>query len=58
MSQEGTVHGREAVRAMWERWEADWEDLRFVAEEFLDAGDHVVLPLHYLFGAIPLVGPD
>jgi hypothetical protein len=28
---------------MWERWEASWEDMKLSSEEFLDAGDHVVV---------------
>jgi ketosteroid isomerase-like protein len=46
VSQEGPVRGREAVRAMWERWEADWEEARPVAEEFIDAGDEVCVTVH------------
>jgi ketosteroid isomerase-like protein len=46
VTQEGTVQGREAVRAMWERWEADWEEVTPVAEEFIDVGDQVVVTIH------------
>lgn len=37
------AHGLDAVRAMWERWLNDWEEIETVAEEFIDAGDHVVV---------------
>jgi ketosteroid isomerase-like protein len=40
------AHGLEAVRAMWERWLNDWEEIETVAEEFIDAGDHVVVTVH------------
>jgi ketosteroid isomerase-like protein len=46
VTQEGSVHGREAIRAMWERWEDDWEEARPVAEEFIDVGDQVVVTVH------------
>jgi ketosteroid isomerase-like protein len=46
VTQEGTVHGREQVRAMWERWEGDWEEVRPVAEEFIDLGDQVIVTVH------------
>ena len=40
------AHGLEAVRAMWERWLNDWEEIATVAEEFIDAGDHVLVTVH------------
>jgi ketosteroid isomerase-like protein len=40
------AHGLEAVRAMWERWLNDWEEIETVAEEFIDAGDHVIVTVH------------
>jgi ketosteroid isomerase-like protein len=43
--QEGAVHGREAVSAMWKRWEAEWEEMEIVTEELLDVGDHVVVTM-------------
>ena len=46
VSQEGPAHGPEAVRAMWERWEGEWEETEMVHEEFIDAGDHVVVTTH------------
>ena len=47
VAQEAPVHGPEAVRAVWERWETDWEELRTVPEDFIDAGDHVVVTIRY-----------
>jgi ketosteroid isomerase-like protein len=43
VGQELPMRGRDAVWAMWERWESDWEELETVTEEFLDAGEHVVV---------------
>ena len=43
VGQELPAHGPDAARAMWERWESDWEELETVAEEYIDAGDHVVV---------------
>ena len=42
-AQEAASHGREAVRAAWERWVSDVERLEAAAEEFLDSGNCVVL---------------
>jgi ketosteroid isomerase-like protein len=44
-AEEAMVRGRDAVRAGWEQWEADWEDLETIPEDPTDAGDHVVLPV-------------
>jgi ketosteroid isomerase-like protein len=35
-------HRADAVRAVWERWESDWEGLEETTEELIDAGDNVV----------------
>ena len=35
------------VRGIWERWESEWEELETVPEEYVDAGDRVVLAVHY-----------
>jgi ketosteroid isomerase-like protein len=47
VAQERPARGPDAVRAIWERWESAWEDLETTPEEFLDAGDHVVVTVHY-----------
>jgi ketosteroid isomerase-like protein len=44
-AEEAMVRGRDAVRAGWEQWEADWEDLATIPEDPIDAGDHVVVPV-------------
>jgi ketosteroid isomerase-like protein len=45
--QEGPAYGPDAVRAMWERWESDWEEGgETIAEEFIDAGDRVLVTVH------------
>jgi ketosteroid isomerase-like protein len=36
---EPVVRGREARRALQERWNAEWGDFRFEAEEVIDLGD-------------------
>ena len=43
VGQELPMRGRVAVRAMWDRWDADWEDYELLPEEFIDAGDHVLV---------------
>ena len=47
VGQEGPLHGRAAVREMWKRWDSDWEELETTGEEFIDAGDKVVVAVHY-----------
>jgi ketosteroid isomerase-like protein len=47
VSQEATAHGPDAVRTIWERWESAWDELDTVAEEFIDAGEHVVVAVRY-----------
>jgi ketosteroid isomerase-like protein len=48
VSQEATAHGREAVRAIWERWESSFDEIETLPEEFVDAGDHVVVTVRYV----------
>jgi ketosteroid isomerase-like protein len=45
--QEIPAVGPDAVREMWERWEAAWEEIDTVPEDFIDAGEHVVVTVHY-----------
>jgi len=47
VGQELPARGREAVRAMWERWDSTWHELETVPEEFIDAGQHVLVTVHY-----------
>jgi uncharacterized protein len=46
-----TLHGRDEVRAMVEGWATEFEEFSGTPREFLDAGEHVVVPL--LFVATP-----
>ena len=45
--QELPAHGPAAVREMWTRWTSEWENLEMVAEELIDAGDKVLVAMHY-----------
>jgi ketosteroid isomerase-like protein len=47
VGQELPLHGRAAVRAMWERWDSTWEELETITEEFVDAGDEILVTVHY-----------
>ena len=47
VGQELPLRGRAEVRAMWERWDSTWDDLETVPEDFLDAGDQVLVTVHY-----------
>ena len=47
VGQELPLRGREEVRAMWERWDSTWDNLETVPEDFLDAGDQVLVTVFY-----------
>ena len=47
VSQEAPARGREAVRAIWERWHEAFDALETTPEEFIDAGEHVVVAVRY-----------
>ena len=47
VGQELPLRGREEVRAMWERWDSTWDGLETVPEDFLDAGDQVLVTVFY-----------
>jgi ketosteroid isomerase-like protein len=47
VGQELPARGREAVQAMWERWDSTWDELETVPEEFIDTGEHVLVTVHY-----------
>jgi ketosteroid isomerase-like protein len=47
VGQELPARGREEVRAMWERWDSTWDQLETVPEEFIDAGEQVLVTVHY-----------
>jgi ketosteroid isomerase-like protein len=46
-AEEAPIQGRDAVLAYIQRWEEPWEDYEGEAEEFIDAGDRVVVTLHF-----------
>jgi ketosteroid isomerase-like protein len=33
---------------MWERWDSTWKELETVPEEYVDAGDAVLVTVHYV----------
>ena len=47
VGQELPAHGPAAVRAMWERWDGEWEQLETVIEEVIDADDKVLMAVRY-----------
>jgi|RhiMetdeSRZDD1v2_1073273.scaffolds.fasta_scaffold1493946_1 ketosteroid isomerase-like protein len=47
VGQELPARGPAAVRDVWRRWDAEWEELETVAEEFIDAGDQLVVVVRY-----------
>jgi ketosteroid isomerase-like protein len=44
---EAPSRGPDEVMAYMERWEGEWEDLRTVVEEFVDAGHRVLVTVHF-----------
>jgi ketosteroid isomerase-like protein len=44
--EERTV-GRDSIRRNFERWASAWESLEVSAEDFVDAGDRVVVTIHH-----------
>ena len=32
---------------MWERWDSTWDEIETVPEDFAEAGDHVLVSVHY-----------
>ncbi|MET0972941.1 MAG: nuclear transport factor 2 family protein [Thermoleophilaceae bacterium] len=47
VGQERPAHGPAAVREMWDRWDAEWDELETVVEEIIDAGDKVFMAVRY-----------
>jgi uncharacterized protein len=47
VGQELPARGPAAVRDVWRRWESDWEEHDISPEEFIDAGDSVVVAIRY-----------
>jgi uncharacterized protein len=46
-AEEAPMRGLRAVREYLERWEGVWEELETTPEEFIDAGDRVVVTIHF-----------
>ena len=44
---EELTFGRNAIRQNFERWASAWEGLEVNAEEFVDAGDRVLVTIHH-----------
>jgi len=44
---EGPSHGPDEMRYDWERWSSAFEELRVTFQEFIDAGDQVVVVAHH-----------
>lgn len=42
-AEEAAVYGREDARASLLRWEADWEELETIPEEFVGVGERVLV---------------
>jgi ketosteroid isomerase-like protein len=47
VGQEVPARGRDEVAAMWERWRSSWGEIEMTPAEFIDAGDHVIVEVHY-----------
>ena len=47
VGQELPAHGPAAVRAVWERWDGEWDELETVIDEVIDAGDKVLMAVRY-----------
>ena len=45
--EQGSGRGRSAVRGNFERWKDAWEEIEATAEEFIDAGDRVVVSAYF-----------
>ena len=45
--EEAPLRGRDAVLAYFQRWEEPWDEYEVEAEEFIDAGDRVVVTVHF-----------
>ena len=45
--EEAPTQGHNAIRANLERWETDFEDFEATPEEYIDAGDQVLVTIHW-----------
>ena len=46
-TEEGPSYGLDAIRDNFEHWKGAWEELEVTAEEFIDAGDRVLVTEHH-----------
>jgi ketosteroid isomerase-like protein len=46
-SEEGPSHGLDAIRDNIEHWKDAWQELEVTTEEFIDAGDRVLVTEHH-----------
>ncbi len=46
-TEEGPSHGLDAIRDNIEQWKDAWEELEVTTEEFIDAGDRVLVTAHH-----------
>ena len=46
-SEEGPSHGLDAIRDNIEHWKDAWQELEVTTEEFIDAGDRVLVMVHH-----------
>jgi uncharacterized protein len=44
---EGPSYGLDEMRYDWERWSSAFEELKVTFEEFIDAGDQVIVVAHH-----------
>ena len=47
LTEEGPSHGLDAIRDNIEHWKGAWEGLQATTEEFIDAGDRVLVTAHH-----------
>ncbi len=45
--EEAATQGQDAIRANVERWEIDFDDFEATPEEYIDAGDQVLVTIHW-----------
>jgi ketosteroid isomerase-like protein len=46
-TEEGLSYGLDAMQSKWERWTGAWDELEVTAEEFIDAGDRVLVTAYH-----------
>src|SRR5919109_4138207 len=47
VGQELPARRPDELLAMWKRWEAEWERIELIPEEYIDAGEQVVAVVRY-----------